>query len=336
MRAVQVEVFGAPEALVCRELPDPEPGPGQVVVAVEAAAVNRLDVLFRAGRYHRGASLPATPGVEGAGRVVALGAGVEAFGVGDRVLGWGATGAPGFYAERAVLPVDSLVPVPTSVELADAAGLPTAWLSAYYCLVHLGAVQAGQTVLVHAAASGVGSAAVQIAAGLGARVLGSAGSPAKADWLTEHGVDVVHTGSSEADLDAVVAAVSERTEGRGADVVLDLVGGTTFAASLKSVARAGRVVAMANVETAPSTIDTRDFYPRNVSIHGFQINDLRDHGWDSRPDLEVLLDGVAAGRFVVPRDSTFALTDAAAAHRRLESREAIGKIALTTTDGDPG
>jgi NADPH2:quinone reductase len=87
---------------------------------------------------------------------------------------------------------------------------------------------------------------------------------------------------------------------------------------------------MANVDLAPSTIDTRDFYPRNVSIHGFQISDLRGHGWDSRPDLLDLLDGVATGRFVVAHDSTFALADAAEAHRRLESREAIGKIVLTT------
>jgi NADPH2:quinone reductase len=329
VHAIQVEAFGPPEALLWCEVPDPRPGPGEVAIAVEAAGVNRLDVLFRSGRYHRGAALPATLGVEGVGRVVALGDGVDGPAVGDRVLGWGATGAPGFYAERAVLGAEVLVRVPDGVEPADAAALPTAWLSAYYCLVHLGALGAGQTVLVQAAASGVGSAAVQIAAGLGARVLATVGSSTKAAWLESRGVEVVYVGRDPAEL---VAATLDRTSGEGAAVVLDLVGGASFAASVKAVARAGRVVAMANVETTPSTIDTRDFYPRNVSIHGFQITDLRDHGWDSRPDLRDLLDGVEAGRFVVPLDSTFHLRDAAEAHRRLESRAAIGKIVLTTEE----
>lgn len=324
MHAIQVREFGPPENLQWTELPDPEPGPGEVLVAVDAAGVNRLDVLFRSGNYHRGAALPVIPGVEGAGRVVAVGDGVDGFEVGDRVLGWGATGAPGFYAERAVLPEDSLVAVPDAVDLADAAALPTAWLSAYYCLVHLGALDTEQTLFVSAAASGVGSAAVQIGAGLGARVLGTASSLAKTTWLRERGVEVLEPRAGD-----LAGAVAEATDGRGADVVLDLVGGDTFAAGLRAAARGGRVVAMANVALAPSTIDTRDFYPRNVSIHGFQINDLRDRGWDSRPDLRELLAAVADGRFTVARDSTFALAGAAAAHRRLESREAIGKIVLT-------
>lgn len=329
MHAIQVEAFGPPEVLIWDEVPDPRPGAGEVAIAVEAAGVNRLDVLFRSGRYHRGAPLPATLGVEGVGRVIALGEGVDDLVVGDRVLGWGATGAPGFYAERAVLGTDMLVRVPGGVDLGDVAGLPTAWLSAHYCLVHLGALRAGQTVLINAAASGVGSAAVQIAKGLGARVLATVGSSAKAAWLESQDVEVVYVGEDAAEL---VAATLDRTFGDGAAVVLDLVGGPSFAAGLKAVARGGRVVAMANVATTPSTVDTRDFYPRNVSIHGFQLNDLRDHGWDSRPDLRALLDGVAAGRFVVPRDSTFPLSEAAAAHQRLESREAIGKIVLTTEE----
>ncbi|MFC4948116.1 quinone oxidoreductase family protein [Pseudonocardia sp. GCM10023141] len=328
MHAVRLATFGPPENLVWTEVPDPVPGPDEVVIAVEAAGVNRLDVLFRSGGYHRGAPLPAIPGVEGAGTIAALGARVRGLEVGQRVLGWGATGAPGFYAERAALDAGSVVIVPDRVDLGDAAGLPTAWLSAYYCLVRLGVLQAGQSVLVPAAASGVGSAAVQIATGLGARVLATAGSAAKREWLAGiDGVEVLDPGAG-----GVAAATLERTDGRGVDVVLDLVGGATFAAGLKAVARGGRVVALANVELAPSTIDTRDFYPRNVSIHGFQINDLRDHGWDSRPDLLGLLDGVATGRFAVPRDSTFAFADAADAHRRLESRLAIGKIVLSARD----
>jgi len=265
------------------------------------------------------------PGLEAAGTVVAVGGSVRALAPGDRVLSWGATGDPGFYAERAVVPADRVVAVPDEVSAQAAAALPVAWLSAWYCLHHLGAVTAGRTVLVHAGASGVGSAAVQIAKDAGARVIATAGGPEKVAWVRELGADDV---LDHRDVD-LAAEIGRLTDGRGADVVLDLVGGDTFAASLRMVARAGTVVAMANVALAPSRIDTRDFYPRNVHIHGFQITDLLDHGYDPRPDLQELLAGLVEGRFRVPVDSTFALSDAAGAHRRLASRAALGKIVLT-------
>jgi NADPH2:quinone reductase len=245
-------------------------------------------------------------------------------GTGDRVRAWGATGQPGFYAERAVVPADRVVAIPDDVPAAAAAALPVAWFSAWYSLHHLGSVEPGQTVLVHAGASGVGSAAVQIARDAGARVIATAGGPEKAAWLRELGADDV---LDHRDAD-VVAEVKERTSGRGADFVLDLVGGETFAVSLRAVARAGTVVAMANVALAPSRIDTRDFYPRNVHIHGFQVTDLLEHGYDPRPDLREMLTGLAEGRFRVPIDSTFALADAAGAHRRLSARAALGKVVL--------
>jgi NADPH2:quinone reductase len=121
----------------------------------------------------------------------------------------------------------------------------------------------------------------------------------------------------------------KQTDKRGADVVLDLAGGEVFTASLRAAAPGGRVVAMANVTLAPSTIDTRDFYPKNVSIHGFQFTNLQRLGWDPRPDLAALFDDIAKGDFVVPIDSRFPLADAAMAHRRIESNESRGKIVLT-------
>jgi NADPH2:quinone reductase len=328
MRASRVFGFGPPSALEWSEVPDPQAGRGEVVVEVAAAGVNRADALFRAGRYHRGPALPATPGLEGAGRVIAVGDGVDGVREGDRVLAWGAIGDPGFYAERVAVPVARVLPVPAAVELSAAAALPVAWLTAWYCLRRLGAVRRGDDVLVHAGAGGVGSAAVQIAKAAGARVIATAGGEEKLKWVRDLGADVVldHTTTD------VPAEVLRLTGGRGADVVLDLVGGETFAGSLRSAARAANVVALANVALAPSVIDTRDFYPKNVHIHGFQITDLMEHGFDPRSDLEDLLAGLAERRFAVPIDSTYPLSDAAAAHARLESRAVLGKVLLIATE----
>ncbi|WP_028933631.1 quinone oxidoreductase family protein [Pseudonocardia spinosispora] len=325
MRAVVMEEFGDPDVLVWSHRPDPVPGPGHVVIAVEAAGVNRADLLFRSGNYHRGPVLPSVPGLEAAGTVLAVGEAVEELAPGDRVLAWGATGEPGFYSEQASVPAVRTVRIPAEVPSAAAASLPTAWLSAWYCLHHLGAIVEGQTVLVHAGASGVGSAAVQIAKDAKTRVIATAGGVHKSGWVRDLGADEV----LDHNLVDVAAEIARLTDGRGADMVLDLVGGDTFAVSLRSVARAGTVVAMANVALEPSRIDTRDFYPRNVHIHGFQITDLLEHGYDPRPDLRELLAGIAGGRFHVPIDSTYPLSDAAAAHRRLASRAALGKVVLT-------
>jgi NADPH:quinone reductase len=321
----QVQEFGEAEALRRAQVADPTPGAGEIVMAVEGAGVNRVDVLFRSGRYHRVTALPAVPGVEGAGVVLAVGPGVEDIAIGDHVVGWGATGEPGFYAERAALPADHVLRIPSGVDSASAAALPTAWLSAWYCLRHLGAVQAGETVLVTAGASGVGSAAVQIAKDAGANVIATASSPEKRAWVKDLGADTV----LDHRPDHLAQEIADLTEGSGADVVLDIVGGATFGGCLRAAARAGRVVALANVALEPSTIDTRDFYPRNIHIHGFQITDLMEHGWDPRPDLSTLLTAVAEKRFTVNIDSTFPLSDAPAAHRRLSSRAVMGKVILT-------
>jgi NADPH:quinone reductase len=328
MRAVVVREFGGPEQLLTEERPDPSPGPDEVVLKIAAAGVNRADVLARAGQYHRAGRPPLVLGLEGAGTVVAIGAGVTGLAVGQRVVARGATNAPGFYAERAVVPVDHVVPVPDGVDLRAAAALPTAWLSAWYCLRRLADVRPGEWVLVHAAASGVGSAAVQIAVDAGATVIATAGSAAKAAWALElgaaHALDTSELGSQ-----AIIEAVVGHSGGAGADVVLDTVGGQTFADSLHTLAYGGRLVAMANVALEHSTIDTRDFYPKNARILGFQITSLTEHGYDPRGDLVELLDALATDRFIVPIDTTFPLSRAADAHRYLEQRANRGKVLLT-------
>ncbi|HEY2695355.1 MAG TPA: zinc-binding dehydrogenase [Pseudonocardiaceae bacterium] len=328
MRVVQVAEFGPAQNLLLAEEPDPTPGPGQLLVSVEAAGVNRADLLFRSGRYHSGPPLPAVVGSEGAGTVVAVGADVTGFSVGDRVLAFGGIGAPGFYRELAVVDPNQAVLIPANVPTSAAASLPVAWLSAWHCLRVLAELRAGETVLIHAAASGVGSAAVQIAKDVGATAIGVVGSADKQRWISELGAD--HTlNRREADI---VAEVDRITGGRGVDVALDAVGGDAFAQSLKAVGAGGRVVALANVALAPSTVDTRDFYPKNVRINGFQLTNLMRSGWDPKPELRELLDAVHDGRFTVPIGAAFPLADAAKAHLLLESGDTQGKVVLITRD----
>ncbi len=328
MRAVVVDEFGPAEQLRIREVPDPAPGPGDVLVGVQAAGVNRADLLARAGKYHRAGQPPLILGLECAGTVLAVGDGVTGTRAGDRVMALGATNDPGFYAERAVIPASSVVPVPDAVNLLSAACLPTAWLSAWYCLRRLAEVQPGETVVVHAAASGVGSAAVQIAAAAGATVIATAGSAEKVAWAQSLGAQA-GLDTSALDRAGLLDRIAAITDGRGADVVLDTVGGDTFSDSLRAAGYAGRVVALANVALQPSTVDTRDFYPKNVRILGFQITALLEHGYDPRTDLAELLNGVADGRFTVPVAATFGFADAASAHRLIESRQTRGKVVLT-------
>ncbi|WP_430377340.1 quinone oxidoreductase family protein [Streptomyces sp. B1-3] len=328
MRAVRIDRFGGPEVLVPVEVPDPEPGPGEVLVRIVAAGVNRADALLRSGRYHRAGQPPLIPGAEAAGVVVAVGEGVAELAPGHRVVALDGGRSSGFYAELATVSADNVVVLPDGVDLTRAAALPIAWLSAWYCVRHLARVSKGDTVVVKAAASGVGTAAVQIAAEAGARVLALAGSAEKAAWAGEFGADVTVDTSAHPD-DAEVEEVLRLTEGRGADVVLDTVGGPALGRSLREVGHAGRVVALANVALEPSTVDTRDFYPKNASILGFQLTDLQVHGYDPRPDLREIAERVAAGAFRVPVETVVPLQEARTAHERLERRDNRGKIVLS-------
>jgi len=327
MQAIQIQRFGGAEVLELRELPDPVPAPSEVLLAVEVAGVNRADILVRTGRYHRAGQPPLILGVEGAGTVLAVGADVDDFVVGQRVVAMGETNVPGFYADRAVVPATRVIAVPDGVDLRSAAALPTSWLSAWYCLRRLAEIKAGESVLIHAAASGVGSAAVRIAVDSGANVIATAGSVEKVAWVRDLGAHHV-LDSSAIHGDALVDEVKNLTDGTGADAVLDIVGGSAFADSLRAIGYGGRVVAMANVALAPSTVDTRDFYPKNGRIFGFQITALMEHGYDPRPDLGELLDSIAAGRFTVDIDATFPLAAAADAHRHVERRGNRGKVLL--------
>ncbi|WFB05711.1 zinc-binding alcohol dehydrogenase family protein [Streptomyces sp. LX-29] len=328
MRAVRIEEFGGPEVLVPVEVADPVAGPGEVLVRIEAAGVNRADVLTRTGRYHRAGRPPLIPGLEAAGTVVAVGEGVSGIAAGQRVMAMGPVNEPGFYAELAAVPAAQVTVLPDGVGMTEAAALPVAWLTAWLCLRRVARVTVGETVVVHAAASGVGSAAVQIAVDAGARVIALASSADKTAWASELGAqDTIDT--SEHPGEAAVEEVLRLTAGQGADVVLDTVGGAVFAQSLRQVGYAGRVVTLANVALEPSTVNTLDFYPKNVTIHGFQLTNRLEHGYAPGDDLNEIARRVAEGTFRVPVEATFPLAEASRAHQRLERRSNRGKVVLT-------
>src|SRR5215207_7698166 len=323
MRAVQIERFGAPEVLEVAEVSSPEPQGDEVLVEVEAAGVNRADLLTRAGLYHRAGHPPLVPGFEGSGVVREVGDSAERFAPGDKVFAFG--GRPGFYAERVAVSERRVVGVPEGLDLAHATALPTAPLSAWYCLKYLARLGAGETVLVYAAASSVGDAAVQIAKLVGAEVIAVAGSDEKVAWALQNGAD---HGVNYAERD-VLSEIGAFVGGGGVHVVLDAVGGFRFAESLKAVGHGGRVVALANVALEPSTVDTRDFYPKNATIHGFQLTNLVERlGYDPRGDLEELARLAARGELKVHVDIIFPLAKAAEAHRHMEGRRNRGKVIL--------
>ena len=324
MKAVRIEQFGGPEVLRLADVPRPQPGDNEVLIELQAIGVNRVDILRRSDTYHRRAQLPFVPGNEGSGIVREVGPAITEFKPGDRALAFG--GRPGCYAEYVAAPANRVVHVPEAVDWVSAAALPTAWLSAWYCVRRLARLQAGETILIHAAASGVGNAATQIAKQLGAQVIATAGSDEKVAWARANGAD---WGINYEQQD-VVAETKAITGDKGVEVVLDAVGGRTFPISLKAVAYAGRVVALANVTLEDSVINTRDFYPKNATIYGFQIGNLMERdGYDPRPDLNELLRLVADGQLRAHVDRTFSLAEAGEAHRYLEQRRNRGKVILT-------
>ena len=326
MRAVQIERFGGPEVLEVAEVSFPVPQGEEILLEVEAASVNRADLLTRAGLYHRAGHPPLVPGFEGS-VVREIGDSVEHFAPGGRVFAF--VGRPGFYAERVAVPERRVVSMPEGLDFASAAALPGAPLTAWYCLKHLARLEAGETVLVYAAASGVGDAAVQIAKLTGAEVVAVAGSDEKVAWALQNGAD---HGLNYAERD-VLSEIDAIFGGGGVDVVLDAVGGVRFAEALKAVDHGGRVVALANVALEPSAVDTRDFYPKNVTIHGFHVHNLVERlGYDDRRDLEELARLAARGELKVHVDATFPLAEAAEAHRHMEGRRNRGKIILKTRE----
>jgi NADPH2:quinone reductase len=320
MKLIRVERFGGPEVLRLGEGPDPSPGPGQIAVRVEAAGLNFIDVYHRTGLYPN--PLPFVPGLEGAGVVAGLGAGVTAFREGDRVA-W--TGILGSYAERVLLPADRAVSLPPGLGTDTAAALMLQGLTAHYLCTSTYPLAKGHTCLVHAAAGGVGLLLVQMAKRRGARVIGTVGTEAKAALAREAGADEVILYKEEDFLEAV----KRLTGGRGVDVAYDSVGKTTAEKSLDCLVPRGMMVFYGNASGPVPPID-----PLSLSRKGslFLTRPNLVHYIADRASLEAragdVLGDAAAGRLRVRIDRKYPLAEVAEAHRALEGRQTAGKVLL--------
>ena len=323
MRAVTISSPGGTEVLSWDDVPAPSPGPGELLIEVDAAGVNRADILQRRGLYPPPDDAPAWPGLEVSGRILELGSGVTGWAAGDPLC---ALLSGGGYAERVVVPVQLALPVPDGVSLREAAALPEAAATAWSNLVDVGGLRPGETVLVHGGSGGVGSVAVQLAAALGARVIATARDAERCELVRDLGADVA---ISYADTD-VAAAVLEETGGRGVDVVLDILGAGALGANIESLATGGRLVVIGLQRGARAELDLGVLLRKRLTIAGTTLRsrplaeragilaELREHVWPL----------VASGLVRPVVHAEVPMDRAGEAHELLDSGEVFGKLLL--------
>lgn len=327
MRAVVLTEFGEPEVLRVTEIDEPTPAPDEVLVAVRATALNRADLLQRRGLYPNPyPSGPDVAGMEFAGTVVACGSAVRERRVGDEVMGIVSGGA---YAERLVVHERQTIPVPEGVTLADAAAIPEVFITAWDALVLQGGLTSGRWALVHAAASGVGTAAVQICAAIGARVIGTC-SAGKADAVRVLGADVVVDYASQ----DFAAAVRDATGGAGVSVVLDVVGGEYLDRNVAALAVGGRIVQVGVMGGGNVTFNLAALMPKRASLIGtvLRARPLEEKIAVSRRFTAEVVPMFASGRLTPVIDRRYGLADIAAAHAYMETNANVGKIVIDIVD----
>lgn len=270
MRALVCHRLGGPDDLEVRELPDPQPGPGEIAIAVAAAGVNFADTLMIAGKYQEKPPLPFVPGLEAAGRVVALGAGVENIGSDLRVLALADRGA---FAERLIVRASDCILLPDSLDDSTAAGLAITYGTAEMALVERAWLRAGETLLVLGAAGGVGLAAVEVGKALGARVVAVASSREKRALASEHGADV----ALDSDPETLRERLKNETGGRGVDVVFDPVGGALFDAALRATAWSGRLLTIGFAGGSVPQVPANYLLVKNIAVIGLYWGSYRRH-----------------------------------------------------------
>lgn len=323
MKIIDVPLPGGPEALVLAERPVPHPGAGEVLIEVAAAGLNRADILQRRGFYASPPGVPSNPGLEVAGTIVEVGAGVTEFKVGAAVC---ALLQGGGYAEYCCVDAGQVLPIPGSLDMVEAASLPEAMFTVWSNVFGFGRVQPGETLLVHGGSSGIGVAAIQLAAVLGHTVFATAGSAEKCRFCESLGARRAIDYKTEDFVGEIVKA----TSGRGVDVVFDMVGGSYVPRNLQVLATQGRLVMIATQGGAKGEIDVLRIMQQRLVITG---STLRPRSVEfKRAIRDQLIEKVwpllAAGRIRPIVDSVFALAEAGKAHARMESSEHKGKIIL--------
>ena len=324
MRCVEISTPGPPEVLNLVERPDPVAGRGEVLIRVAAAGVNRPDVMQRRGLYPPPPGASDLPGLEVAGVVESLGEGVTEWHVGDRVC---ALVSGGGYATLCVAPALQCLPVPAGMDLVTAAAIPETFFTVWTNVFDRGRLRSGETALFHGGSSGIGTTAIQLAAARGARVLATAGSDEKCRACEQLGAERAINYRTEDFVDVV----KQLTQGRGVDLILDIVGGDYIPRDLASLAVEGRLVVIGFMGGDTATIDFRRVLGRSLTITGSTLRprSVAEKGQiaaEVRREVWPLLE---SGKVKPVIYRTFPLGDAAAAHRLLESSEHVGKIVLT-------
>jgi len=323
VKAITLPQPGGPEALVLDDVPDPMPRPGEVVVEVVAAGVNRADVMQRQGHYDPPPGSSAYPGLEVSGRIAQLGDGIDGWSVGDEVC---ALLTGGGYAEKVTVPVGQLLPVPAGVSLEDAAALPEVACTVWSNIFMTANIQPGEVLLVHGGGSGIGTMAVQLGREVGARVAVTAGSPEKLEVCRELGASILVNYRTE-DFEAVVR---EATDGHGADVILDTIGAKYLARNVGLLAVNGRLVVIGLQGGRTAEINLGAMLAKRCALVATTLRArpaaekavivaaVREHVW---PLIE-------SGRVRPIVHAAYPLGDAAGAHREMEASTHVGKLLL--------
>lgn len=320
MKAITFTQPGGPEVLQWGEAPDPQPGPDELLVRVRATAVNRADLLQRRGGYAPPPGASPILGLELTGEVIEPNGMFQA---GDRVM---AVVTGGGYAERAAVPVGMAIRVPDALSFEQAAAIPEAFLTAYLNLFTLGKLQAGETALIHAGASGVGTAAIQLARAAGATVITTAGSEAKLARCRELGASVTINYREE----SFAERVREVTQGRGADVILDFVGAPYWEGNMAASAPYGRLMLIGFLGGSRAQLDIGPILAKSLTVVGTTLRrtPMSQKTTLSREFADFALDRFVRGELQPVIDRVMPLREAAEAHRYVESNQNIGKVVL--------
>ena len=322
MRAIVVDHWQEPKQLVARDAPDPVARAGEVVLDVEAAGCNFFDILLVQGKYQMKPAFPFVPGAEVAGVVRELGPGVRGVAVGDRVFAGLALGA---FAERVAVPAAALHPMPDAMSYSEGAAFPVVYPTSYAALVYRANLRAGETLLVHAAAGGVGLAAVQIGKALGARVIATAGGADKLEVARRAGADEAIDYSRSDWVDAVKRA----TNGRGADVIYDPVGGDVFDGSLKCIAWNGRLLVIGFASGVIPEVKANRILLKNISVVGLHWGAYAQHEPERVPEVFAGLAKLYEAGHVRPVIfGTYGLDEVPQALEALAGRATYGKVII--------
>ncbi|MBP2298671.1 NAD(P)H-quinone oxidoreductase [Azospirillum picis] len=324
MRCVEISQPGGPDVLQATRRPAPVPGPGEILVEVAAAGVNRPDTLQRQGRYDPPPGASDLPGLELAGTVIAIGEGVSGWATGDRVCALVAGGA---YAEYCAVPAVQALPVPEGLTMVEAAAVPETFFTVWTNVFERGALQRGETLLIHGGSSGIGTTAIQLAKSFGATVFTTAGSDDKCRACEDLGADRAINYKTE----DFAAVIREATGGRGVDVVLDMVGGDYIARDVEVMAPDGRHVSIAFLQGAKVSLNMYPVMTKRLTLTGstLRARPVPEKGRIAAALRQQVWPLLAAGTVKPQIHATFPLEEAAEAHRLMESSTHIGKIVLT-------